>query len=194
MKLLQRAQDILLKPKEIWPAIAQEGGDVASIYATYLIFLAAIPAVAGFIGMSLVGGNMFGTSVRVPLVSGLVNMVVGYVLSLVMMYVLALVVDALAPIFGGTKNSLNAFKLVAYAATAGMLGGIFSLLPMLSILGLLASLYSVYLIYLGLPVLMQCPQEKALAYTAVLLVCAFVAALILGSVSGMLMPTNSHHI
>lgn len=190
MNLVQRAKDILLKPKDTWPVIAQEGGDVPSIYAGYLIYLAAIPAIAGFIGLSLVGVSVLGTSVRVPLLSGLVNMVLSYVLSLAMVFVLALVADALAPTFGGSKNALNAFKLLAYAGTAGMLGGVFALLPALSVLGLLASLYSVYLVYLGLPVLMQCPQEKALAYTAVLLVCAFVAMLILGAVSALFMPAH----
>ena len=46
MSLIQRVQDILLKPKETWPIIAGEGGDTASIYSGYVIYLAAIPAVA----------------------------------------------------------------------------------------------------------------------------------------------------
>jgi hypothetical protein len=121
-------------------------------------------------------------------------MVVGYALSLAMVFVLALVVDALAPTFGGTKNPLNAFKLVAYAGTAGFVGGIFSLLPMLSMLGILASLYSIYLIYLGLPELMKCPPEKAVPYTAVVLACGFVAMLILGAVSGMFMTSPRLHM
>src|SRR5512147_32901 len=147
MSLIQRVQDILLKPKDTWPAIAQEPASVASIYNNYVIYLAAIPAIASFIGLSLVGVGGFGFGFRVPIVSGLVNMVVGYVLTLVMVFVLALIVDALAPTFNGTKNQVAALKVVAYGATAGFVAGIFSLLPSLSILGLLASLYSIYLIY-----------------------------------------------
>jgi hypothetical protein len=183
MNLIERAQAIVLKPKETWPVIEQEAADVPGIYKNYLVFLAAIPAVAGFIGLSLIGMSMFGVSIRVPMVSGLLNMVVGYVLSLVMVYVLSLIADALASTFGGQKNPLNAFKLVAYASTAGMLGGIFSILPSLSILGLLASLYSIYLLYTGIPVLMKAPQEKAAGYTAVMVVCFIVAAVILGAAS-----------
>jgi hypothetical protein len=104
---------------------------------------------------------------------------------------LALVVDALAPTFGGTKNPLNAFKLLAYAGTAGFVGGIFSLMPALSLLGLLASLLS---IYLGLPELMKCLPEKAVPYTAVVLVCGFVAMLILGAVSGVFRPRPGLHL
>ncbi|MGB2880992.1 MAG: Yip1 family protein, partial [Rhodoferax sp.] len=168
MIIVQRVQDILLKPKETWPAIDAEGGDTASIYKNYLIYLALVPAVAGFIGLSLIGVGVFGVSYRVPLISGLAHMVVGYVMSLVMVFVVGLIADALAPSFGGTKNPLNALKLVAYGSTAGFLGGVFSLLPSLSILGVLAAAYSIYLIYIGVPVMMKSPPEKAAGYTAVL--------------------------
>lgn len=185
MNLVERVQAILLKPKDTWPVIEAEAGDIPSIYKNYLIYLAAIPAVAGFIGMSLIGMGAFGVSFRVPILSGLVNMVVGFVLSLAMVYVLALIADALAPTFKGQKNLLNAFKLVAYSATAGMVGGIFNLLPSLSMLGVLAGLYSIYLLYTGIPVLMKAPEEKALGYTAVLIVCGIVAGIIVGAVSAM---------
>lgn len=185
MNLVDRVQAILLKPKDTWPVIAGEAGDVASIYKTYLVYLAAIPAIATFIGFSLVGAGAFGVSFRVPIVSGLVNMVVGFVLSLAMIYVLSLIANALAPAFKGEKNQLNAFKLVAYGSTAGLVGGVFNLLPSLSMLGVLAALYSIYLLYTGIPVLMKAPEDKALGYTAVLIVCGIVASMIVGAVSAL---------
>ena len=185
MNLVQRIQDILLKPKDTWPVIEAEGGDTASIYKNYLVYLALVPALAGFIGLSLIGVGVFGMSIRVPIVSGLANMVVGYVMSLVMVFVLGLIANALAPTFGGTKHPLNALKLVAYGSTAGFLGGIFSLLPSLSILGVLAAFYSIYLIYSGVPIMMKSPPDKAAGYTAVLIVCGIVAALIVGAVSSL---------
>ena len=183
MNLVDRVQAILLKPKDTWAVIVGEGGDVPSIYKNYLVYLAAIPAVATFIGLSLVGAGAFGVSFRVPILTGLVNMVVGFVLSLAMIYVLSLIANALAPTFNGEKNQLNAFKLVAYGSTAGLVGGVFSLLPSLSMLGVLAALYSIYLLYTGIPVLMKAPEDKALGYTAVLIVCGIVAAVIVGAVS-----------
>lgn len=185
MNIVERVQAILLKPKDTWPVIEAEGGDIPSIYKNYLVYLAAIPALASFIGLSLVGVGGFGFSIRVPILTGLVNLVVGYALSLALVYVLALIADALAPAFGGQKHPLNAFRLVAYGATAGMVGGVFSLLPALSMLGVLAGLYSIYLLYTGIPVLMKVPQEKAVGYTAVLVVCGIVAGMVMGAVSAM---------
>lgn len=189
MNLVQRVQDILLRPKATWPQIDAEPADEASLYTGYVMILALIPAVASFIGLSLIGVGAFGVSMRVPVLSGLVSMVVGYVASLVMVFVLALIVDALAPTFGGTKNRMAALKLVAYASTAGFVGGIFGLLPVLSILAALAGLYSIYLLYTGLPVLMKCPPEKAIAYTAVAALCAIVGWMVIAALLAMLAPS-----
>lgn len=185
MNLVQRVQDILLKPRETWQTIAQEPSDIPGLFKNYLVYLAALSAVATFIGLSLVGVGGFGMSFRVPIVSGLVNMVVGFVLTLVMIYVLGMIANALAPTFQGEKNLPNAVKLVAYGSTAGLLGGLFNLLPALSMLGLLAALYSIYLIYTGIPVMMKAPEGKAVGYTAVLIVCGIVAGLVVGAVSAL---------
>ena len=186
--LLQRVLDILMRPRETWLKINAEDGNPGRIYLGYLVFLAAIPAVAGFIGYSLVGVGAFGISVRVPVVQGLVSMVVGYVLSLAMVYVLALIANMLAPRFQAQQDMGSAFKLVAYDSTAGMLGGVFSILPSLAMLGLLAALYSVYLIYSGIPVLMKAPQEKAVGYTAALVVCGILAGIVVGLATSLVTP------
>ena len=186
--LLQRVLDILMRPRDTWLQIDAEDGNPARIYLGYLVFLAAIPAVAGFIGYSLIGVVAFGISVRVPVVQGLVSMVVGYVLSLAMVYVLALIANMLAPRFQAQQDMGSAFKLVAYASTAGMLGGVFSILPSLAMLGLLAALYSVYLIYSGIPVLMKAPQEKAVGYTAALVVCGILAGIVVGLATSLVTP------
>jgi hypothetical protein len=189
MNLVERVQSILLKPRATWPSIDAEPADAASLYKNYVMILALIPAVASFIGLSLVGIGAFGVNFRVPIVSGLANMVVGYVLSLVMVFVLALIIDAMAPTFEGTRSQIGALKLSAYASTAAFVGGIFSLLPSLSVIGALAALYGVYLLYTGLPVLMKCPPDKAIAYTAVVVVCAIVGGFIIAWVLSLLTPS-----
>ncbi|HEY2188355.1 MAG TPA: Yip1 family protein [Caldimonas sp.] len=185
MALIERVQAILLRPRQTWPEIAAETTDAAKIYRGYLVILAAIPAIAGFIGWTMFGAGMLGISIKLPVATALTQMVVGYLLALGLVYVLALIVNALAPTFGGSKDFIAALKLVAYGSTAGFIGGIFDILPALALLGLLAALYTVYLFYTGLPVLMRCPPGKAGAYTAVVFVCAIVAGVVLAGVSSL---------
>jgi len=184
MNLIQRVQDLLLRPRSTWLAIEQESTDLTALYKDYLVYLAAIPAIAGFLGMSLVGVGAFGVNVRIPIADGLAHMVVGYLVSLGMVYVIGVIVNALAPQFDAEPNLLQSIKLVGYGSTAGFVGGVFSLIPALAWLGLLASAYSAYLIYIGLPILMKCPPEKAVVYAVVVTVCGIVATVILGAVTG----------
>ena len=114
MNIIARVKEILLTPKPAWSVIETEETNTAAIYTQYIMILAAIPAVAGFIGMSLFGVSGFGISVRVPLMTGLVQMLLRYGLALAMVYVVAMIADALAPSFGGQKNPMSALKLVAY--------------------------------------------------------------------------------
>ena len=190
MNLIERIKNILLQPKETWAVIDAESTDVPTLFMRYAMILAAIPAVCGFIGMSLIGFGGFGVTIRVPLVSGLVNMVVSYVMSLVGVFVLGLIINALAPTFGGQKSGIQALKVAVYASTAAMLGGVFSLLPSLSMLGFLAALYSIYLIYTGLPALMKSLPEKSVVYTVVVIVAAIVVGVVIAAVSSVFIPSG----
>jgi hypothetical protein len=182
MELVSRVKGILLTPKAEWATIDTESATVGSLYTSYIIPLALIPPICTFIGMSLVGFNMLGVSVRWPVTLGLESALVRYVLSLASTYVLALIIDALAPNFGGQKNQIQALKVAAYSSTAAWVAGIFALLPMLAILGILG-LYSFYLMFLGLPALMKSPEDKAAGYTIVVVVCAIILFVVVGAIT-----------
>lgn len=189
-KLVARAKAVLLTPKSEWPAIATESTTVADLYKGYIIPLAAIPAIVGFVQMSLIGTTiMFTGTARVGIGAGLTSMVLGYVLSLVMVYVMALIVAALAPTFGGQRNNVQALKTMAYAYTASWIAGVAQVLPGIGILIAIAGgIYSIYLLYLGLPHTMKCPPEKAAGYTAVVIIIAivlgFLTAMVVGRIAG----------
>ena len=110
----------------------------------------------GFIGTSIIGVAAY----RTPFLAGLVSAIVGYVLTLIGVFIVAFVIDALAPIFGGAKNFISAMKVAAYAPTAAWLASVFTAVPVLTVLAVLG-LYSFYLFYLGLPVLMRVPPGQS---------------------------------
>lgn len=186
MNLIERAQAILLRPEQTWPVIDAEPATVASIYKQWLMIIAAIPVVCHFVGMSFIGVGAFGYSYRTPIVLGLVGLVLGYLFSLAGMFLLALLVDALAPSFGGTRNRVAAMKVVAYGVTASCVAGVLMLFPsiLLSLVMFVVACYGVYIFYLGLPVLMKSPKDKAVGYTAVVIVIAIVAYAVVAGILG----------
>lgn len=184
--IVTRVKGILLKPKDEWVVINAEPATIQSLFVGYAVLLAAIPAVASLIGSLVFGYGWFGVTYRPPLMNALSVAVGTYVLSLVGLAVLALVIEFLAPQFGGEKNRIQAFKVATYSMTAAWVAGIFQLLPALAILAALGGLYGLYLLYLGLPVLMKAPAEKALTYTIVVIVAAVIVNVVIGSVLGVM--------
>jgi hypothetical protein len=188
-RITERIKAILTTPRTEWPVAAAEPATVGSLYSNYILIVAALPAIAQFIKGSLIGVGGFGVIIRTPIGMGLVGMVLHYLLTLVVVYVVALIVNALAPTFGGQKDQVQALKTIAYAWTAGWIGGIFVIIPWLGwLIALAGVIYGIYLLYLGLPYTMKCPPEKAGGYTAVSVIIAIVLSwivtLIVGGVIG----------
>jgi hypothetical protein len=193
MNLVERAKNILLAPKQEWQVIDGETTTVSDLYTHYIMPLAAIGPIARLIGFSLIGMHVPFSNVtyRTPIVRGIIGAVVSWVLALVGVYVLAYIIDLLAPTFAGTQNRIQALKVAAYSSTAAWLAGIFAILPGLSILGILG-LYSIYLLYVGLPILMKAPAEKAGSYTVVVIIVAIVLFMIIGLVGARLMTAGMY--
>jgi hypothetical protein len=174
-----------MRPKQEWPVADGETATVGGLYLGYVLPLAAIGPVAMLIGYSTFGMSIpFMGTMRLPFGTIFGMAVASYVNSLVGVFLLALVVNALAPVFGGQKSLAQALKTVVYANTAMWVAGIFTLIPQIGFLALLG-LYSLYLLYLGLPVLMKSPAEKALSYTVVVIVCGIVLYVALSLVTGL---------
>ncbi|HRZ22392.1 MAG TPA: hypothetical protein P5184_12040, partial [Bacteroidales bacterium] len=79
MNLIERAKNILFKPKDEWKVIAAEEPNTQSLIFSYVLPLALIPAVARFIGFGVFGfhvGRFAGmTGIGWGLSSGIISLV-----------------------------------------------------------------------------------------------------------------------
>ena len=183
--LFERAKDIIMSPRTEWAVIENEPATIGGIYTSYVMILAAIGPIAGLIGQQVFG---LGYGIKPSLGFSIGTAVITYVMSLIGVYVTALIINALAPSFGGTKDMLRAFKVAAYSSTAAWLAGIFGIVPMLAILAIVG-LYSLYLLYLGLPRLMRVSEDKAMGYTVVVIIAWIVIYVLILFVVGLLVAT-----
>jgi hypothetical protein len=181
--LILRVKAILLQPKAEWEQIDGEQTSIGDIYKSYILILAAIGPVCTLIHSVLFGYSFLGITYKPGVLGSISTAIVSYLLGLLLVYVLAWIIDLLAPSFGGVANRHQAFKVAAYSSTAAWVAGIFNLLPGLGLLTLLG-LYSLYLLYLGLPRLMKAPEDKALGYTAVTIVLAVILFIVGTTVAG----------
>jgi hypothetical protein len=175
MDIIGRVKGILLTPETEWAVIEHEPGTPAYLFPHYVVYLAAIPPLAGFIGSSIIGVAAPGGTFRVPLFSGLLGAVMAYVLSFAVVYAVAIVTDQLAPRFGGQKDFANALKVTVYAFTPYWVLGICQMIAGLRFVGYVGALFGIYLLWIGLPRLMKVPADRAMPYVATVAACAIVA-------------------
>jgi len=158
MNLGDRIKSILLEPRREWVKIAAEPATVQSLYTGWIMILAAIGPIALLLSVH---------SLQIAIAQ--------YVLSLIITFVLALIVDALAPSFGGAKDFVASLKLTAYAYTVAWLAGIFNLLGIVGgVFTLIATIYAIYTFFLGAPVLNKSSADKAVPFTIVVVLCGIV--------------------
>jgi hypothetical protein len=168
MGIVDRVRNMLFSPKEEWPHIAAEPASIASIYTGYVLLLAAVPAIGILVGFR-----------------SITFAVANYLIALVMTYVIALVVDALAPKFGGQSDFVAALKLSAYSYTAAFVGGIAHILGSIGgPLAIAATIYAYYTFYLGAPVLRKCTPDKAVVFTIVVVIIGMAIGITVGLALG----------
>jgi len=173
MNLVERVKGILLSPKTEWPKIAAEPMTAQQIYTGWVMILAAIGPLAMIIGFSGLGLSF---SLRFAIAN--------YITVLLVTALLALIVDGLAPKFGGTKDFVASLKLTAFSYTAAYVAGVFHLLGTFGgPLTLIAMVYAWYTFYLGAPVLRKCSADKAVAFTAVVVIIGFLLGMLFGMVA-----------
>jgi hypothetical protein len=183
VSIVERAKNICLSPATEWPVIAAEPTTTGTLITGYVAPLAAIGAVAGFLGGSIIGQTLpFLGTYRSSFATGLVFALFTFCMAIVSVFLVSLVINALAPTFGGQQDSIQALKVAVYSYTPAWIAGALRIVPLLGVFAIFAALYGLYLLFLGLPRLMKCPEDKALGYTAVVVVCAIVLSLVVGSI------------
>jgi hypothetical protein len=182
MAFAERVRGIITRPAAEWPLIAMEPATPASLYSGYIVPLALITPVCTVLS--------YAAFLHVALLIAIVIAAVSFLLELAYVFVVALIADALAPSFNGVKDGTQGLKWIAYSLTPRWLAGILTLVPGIGpLLVLVASIYSLYVLYLGAVPMMRVPQEKAVNYTIVLVLCVIILGIAIAAIVGAVVAT-----
>lgn len=175
MNLVERVKGILVSPKTEWPKIAAEPMSAQDVFTRWVMILGAIGPLAMIVGYSGLGLSF---SIRFAIAH--------YIVMLVVTALIAVIIDALAPRFGGTKDFVGSLKLAGFSYTAAYVAGILHLLGHFGgVLILVATVYSWYTFYLGAPVMRKCSADKAIGFTAIVVISGFLLGVLFSSFASM---------
>ena len=183
MNIVSRAKGIMLNPVKEWDTIKHESLSVKDLFTGYAIFLAIVPAVAGFIGYSFLG-----VTFKLSVGTGITYLVLTYIMSLISVFVLGYVIDLLAASVGSSKDLSSSMKVAVFSTTPAWVFGVFNLSSSLSFIPALAALYSLVLLYLGLKIVKA--SNKVVVYFVVVLMIFVVLYFIASAVMGIFLFGN----
>jgi hypothetical protein len=183
--LIERAKNMLLTPKTEWPVVAGEATSIQQLYINYVGPLAVFAAIFAFVHVSIIGIHVpfGGGTLREPFAAGLMSLAMTLAGAVIGLFIVGIIINVLAPTFGGVRDMRQAMKTAAYAFTPGWLSVVFALLPSFgTLLQFIANCYGIYLLYLGLPIVMRGRKESAAGYTASVIVCTIVLGFVISGV------------
>lgn len=186
--VLNHVWGLFFHPKQEWKSIKGERCSIGKCYCSHVLILAAIPAIAGYIGTTQVGWSFGGFEVhKLTTQSALQIAIVTYLTMLVAVFSLGKAIHWMGQTYGSKQTLPQAIALAAYTATPLWIMGFFFLYPILwvnMLIGLPALAYTVYLLYTGVPVMMSVSQERGFLFaSAVLAVGLVMLVAVLGAMA-----------
>ena len=184
-QIIERAKAIVFKPRETWETISGEETTISELIKSYLLLLAAAPAIASLLGKWIIGIQIpFVGVYRFSFGASLLTSALWYIFIIASIWIVGKVISYLAPNFGSVQNDVKGFQVAVYSYTPFLAVGILYIIPALGALVFLAGLYGLYLLYIGLPILMDTPKDKSLAYTITIIVTIILIYIILNIIIG----------
>jgi hypothetical protein len=175
MDIVERATEILRHPDNEWAAVQQEQSSMQDLIIGYVAPLAAIPAIAGLLGTTIIGFAGY----KPPLIAAIFHAVIGYVVDVIAIYALAHFMTWLAPRFGAKGDLSASFQVAVYSFTPIWVCGVVGLIPALGLLILAGELYAIYLMSIGAERILGVPKDKTLSYATIAVTVSFTGLVIL---------------
>lgn len=161
---------ILFNPLKEWNLIRENNDTILGHYIRYLILIAFLPPFAWFYGSTEVGWTLGERVIRLTPESAMQIMILFYVAILAGVAGLGFMIHWMAETYEANSSTLSkGVGIAAYTCTPLFICGVTGFYPLLwldMLLSLGAVGYTLYLLYIGVPIVMQIPQERGFLFAS----------------------------
>lgn len=167
-----RVKGMLFAPSYEWAVIATEATPAARLYTRFIVPLALLDALVAFLHVTSGPGH-------VPFGGGVITALLVFGFGLLGIFLVAVIIDAVAPFFGAVSNRRLASAIAVYASTPIWLATVFVPFPTVwAPLQVLAVTYHTWLLYLGLRLLMKAARDRVLGYATTVVLCTIMLEIV----------------
>ena len=168
--MLRYMPGLLFSSKKTWKAIQDAKISIGEAYSQYVVILALIPPIAGFVGTTQVGWQLgFGDPVKLTTNSALIIAILFYFAILIAVGLVGKAIHWMAQTYGADPTLADCIVLAAGTATPLLLLGVLLFYPMMLLVflvGLVALAMAVYLLYSGVPVMMNISEDRGFLFSS----------------------------
>lgn len=174
--------NLLYDTENTWKKIKRRNFTVPQIYLRFLLVMALIPVVCGYIGTVYIGWKIgFSTDVLTKLTpkSALMISVAAYFGILIGAYIFAYLVHWMAKTYRSTATFAECFILVAYSCVPLLLASFVSIYPILwldTLITLGALAMAVRILFIGTPIMMDINEDRGFLFSNSILAVSMVLA------------------
>lgn len=190
---IQHMLGVLVHPKSEWREIRREHYSTLKCYGSHMVFLAAIPPLAAFIGTTQVGWSVTGSEmVTLTVASAFPIAIAFYFALLVGAGIMAKFIHWMEQTYGSESSFDDCMVLTTFTATPLFLSGLAALIPILwldVLIGMAAVGYTIHLLYTGVPEMMEIPEDRAFFFSSSILTVGLVVLVGMLAVSVVLWGT-----
>jgi hypothetical protein len=189
--MIQHTFGLLVRPSAQWRTVANLPESSFRTLILYPCFLAILPAVAWYYGTSRVGWTVGdeGETIKLTVESARQISVLFYLAMLGSVAVIGYFVHWMSETYGAASTLTKGIVIVGLTSTPLFIAGLVGFYPLLWVdllIGVVAVSWSVYLLYLGIPIVMNIPEERGFLFSSavvgvalVILICMMVGSVIL---------------
>ena len=189
--MIQHTLGLLVKPKSQWRRIANLPASSLNTLILYPCIMAILPAVAWFYGTSQVGWSVGDSedTIKLTVSSARQISILFYFGMVCCIAAVGYFIHWMSSTYGAQSSLAKGMAIAGLMATPLYIAGLVGFHPLLWVdllVGVGAISWSVYLMYLGIPIVMDIPQERGFLFSSavlaiglVLIVCLMVVSIIL---------------
>ena len=186
--MFNHAIGLLVKPSSHWRSIAELPEKTLNTLALYPCIMALLPAVAWFYGTTRIGWSVAdGDAIKLTADSALAIVILFYFAMVGSVAVIGYFIHWMSETYGANSSFAKGIIIAGFTATPLFLAGAVGFYPVLwldMLIGVTGVCWAVYLLYLGIPIVMDIPEERGFLFSsAVIAICLVIfICIMVGSV------------
>jgi hypothetical protein len=178
--MIQHTFGLLFKPREQWRTVANLPESSQNILVLYPFIFALLPAIAWYWGTSHVGWTVgsYNEVIRLTEASALQVNILFYCVMVASVAIIGYFIHWMSDTYGAANSTIaKGIMIAGLTATPLFVTGLVGFYPLLwldLLIGVVAVSWAVYLMYIGIPIVMDIPQERGFLFSSAILAIALV--------------------